>query len=67
MKKQLVVDIKSAVQQEVQSALQGQQQLLNEQIEAIRSAAATPAPDHPLNAASVKVYYLFPCLLSVEA
>lgn len=45
MKQQLVVDVSTAVQREMDSALEGQRQVMTEQIEALRSAAATPAPD----------------------
>jgi len=49
MKGQMVADVRNAVRSEVDKALQSQQTLLTDQLEAMRSQAATPAPDSQSN------------------
>jgi len=49
MKGQMVADMRNAVRSEVDKALQSQQTLLTDQLEAMRSQAATPAPDSQSN------------------
>ena len=54
MRSQLVAEVQAAVSEEVSSGLQGQQQVLTDQLEAMRSAAATPGPEQ-LSTIEVKV------------
>ena len=55
MKGQLVADIRSAVRSELDKALENQQTQLNDQLEVLRSQAATPAPDSLSNVKNIKV------------
>jgi len=44
MTAQIVGEVRNVIKQEVSLALEGQQMALSGQLEALRSAAATPAP-----------------------
>lgn len=55
MKGQLVADIRKAVKDEMGSALDGQQELLNQRFETLRASAPTPAVDAQANTAFIKV------------
>ena len=52
---QMVADVRNAVRSEVDKALQSQQTLLTDQLEAMRSQAATPAPDSQSNIKNIMV------------
>ena len=50
-----MADIRSAVRSELDKALENQQTQLNDQLEVLRSQAATPAPDSLSNVKNIKV------------
>ena len=61
MKGQMVADMRNAVRSEVGKALQSQQTLLTDQLEAMRSQAATPAPDSQSNIKNIMVCLYCKC------
>lgn len=62
MKDVLINDMRDAVRSELDSALQNQQKLLNDQFEVLRSSAATPVPDSQSNSQAIKVNIVRPHL-----